>query len=66
MLLDKEFLEVAAENGKLRARIAELEAALKPFDQYDNTSCYLMNGFVDVKVKLRDLRAARADVEKKE
>jgi hypothetical protein len=29
MLLDKEFLEVAAENGKLRARIAELEAALR-------------------------------------
>lgn len=28
MLLDKEFLEVAAENGKLRARIAELEAAI--------------------------------------
>ncbi len=29
MLLDKEFLEVVAENGKLRVRIAELEAALK-------------------------------------
>jgi hypothetical protein len=28
MLLDKEFLEVVAENGKLRVRIAELEAAL--------------------------------------
>jgi len=26
MLLDKEFLEVVAENGKLRVRIAELEA----------------------------------------
>jgi hypothetical protein len=29
MLLDKEFLEAVAENGKLRVRIAELEAALK-------------------------------------
>ncbi len=32
MLLDKEFLEVAAENGKLRARIAELEAESVAFN----------------------------------
>ena len=50
---------------KLRKRIAELEAALKPFDQYDESRCYLVGGFVDVKVKLADLRAARAAMEKK-
>ena len=65
MLLDKEFLEVVADNGKLRARIAELTAALKPFadaaNYFDNeprytdedSPCEAFNTF-------GDLRAARA------
>jgi hypothetical protein len=66
MLLDKEFLEVVTENGKLRVRIAELEAALKPFieelvaaeaeyDELDDDELVYV-----FKITYGDLRAARA------
>ncbi len=63
MLLDKEFLEAVAENGKLRARIAELEAALKPFaDAYwqDDVSDYVPIGG---KLTVDDFRAACVTME---
>jgi hypothetical protein len=49
-----------SENVKLRARIAELEAALKPF-----ADCGVWDGYKDEEVfklgfKIADLRAARA------
>ena len=57
--------ELEKDNVKLRARIAELEAALKPF-----ADCGVWDGYKDEEVfklgfKIADLRAARAALEKK-
>ena len=59
MLLDKEFLEVVAENGKLRVRIAELEAALEPFAVKD-TEVTPERRYYDMLVKHEDRVRARA------
>lgn len=54
----------AVEIEKLRARIAELEAALEPFA--DDAECYdHLTGDELVPVSVRDIRAARAALEKK-
>ena len=58
MLLDKEFLEVAAENGKLRAHIAELEAALKAV--VDDATGYKHPGLNVRQVSFDAIDAARA------
>jgi len=60
MLLDKEFLEVVAENGKLRVRIAELEAALKPFAYYAEQIPDDVSDTASASGTVGDLRAARA------
>ena len=55
---------MAQEINRLRALNAELVAALEPFDQYDENRAYLINGFTEIKVRLGDLRRARAALEK--
>ena len=60
MLLDKEFLEVVAENGKLRVRIAELEEALKPFAYYAEQIPDDVSDTASASGTVGDLRAARA------
>lgn len=54
--------ELTKENAKLRARIAELMAALKPFaDKVDGIQRHVDDGlFWPVNASVGDLRAARA------
>lgn len=47
------------DNEKLRARIAELAEALKPF-AYDVADCFQDDEDTEITVKIRDIRAARA------
>jgi hypothetical protein len=60
MLFDKEFLEVVAENGELRVRIAELEAALLRIGQPGKQIVYCRDGHEET------VLLARAALEKKD
>jgi len=55
----KEVSYWSTETGKRDARIAELEAALKPF-AYDVAECFQDDEDTEIPVKIRGIRAARA------